>query len=142
MERTASTRGTAKGKKHTESKNTIDQVAILSSTHVQFVTAALGAHNLQNVYIPGQTNGPAFKIYWSGSRYFTISFSLQLLNHYFISGGKGQAPLISDDLDWRTSISQLQASVNRPQSKLDTVCIIFDLDQMEGFKNRRHVCAF
>jgi len=55
------------------------------------------------------------------------------------SGGKGQAPLISDDADWRTILAQLQISVNRPRSKLDTVCVIFDLDQMEGFKNCRHV---
>jgi hypothetical protein len=61
---------------------------------------------------------------------------------FFRSGGKGQAPLISDDPDWRTILAQLQAFVNRPRSKLETVCIIFDLDQMQGFKNHRHVCIF
>jgi len=71
-ERSASTRGTAKGRKHTESKNTVDQVAIFGSSRTQFITAALAAHNLQNVYVPGPMSGPGFKIHWSGSRYFMI----------------------------------------------------------------------
>ena len=69
LERSAPTHGNAKGKKHAASKNTVDQIAILSCSHVQFITAALAAHNLQNVYIPGPTNGPGFKIHWTGSRY-------------------------------------------------------------------------
>ncbi|PPQ98660.1 hypothetical protein CVT24_004158 [Panaeolus cyanescens] len=49
-------------------------------------------------------------------------------------GGKSLAPLITSDLDWRTSL----AAVNRPHTKLDTVCAIFDLDLMALFKNRPH----
>lgn len=143
-ERSATTRGSAKGKKHTESKNTVDQIAVLNSSRVQFITAALTAHSLQKVYLPGQTSGPGFKIYWSGSRYCldTRYHKHWLTSLLQLSGGKGQAPLISDDPDWRTVLAQLQASVNRPRSKLDAVCVHFDLDHMEGFKNRRHVCLF
>ena len=113
-ERSTSTRGTAKGRKHLESKNTVDQVTILGSSCAQFIAAALTAHNLRNVYVPGPTSGPGFKIHWSGSRYTTIICYMALQIDYFFSGGKGQAPLISDDADWRTIVVQLQVSVNRP----------------------------
>ena len=77
-ERSASTRSTTKGRKHSESKNTVDQVAILGSSHAHFIAAALTAHNLQNVYVPGPTSGPGIKIYWSSLRYVTNTFYMGL----------------------------------------------------------------
>ncbi|PPQ76057.1 hypothetical protein CVT26_005439 [Gymnopilus dilepis] len=107
-------------KKVMESKNTPDVVKILTLTRAQFVTAALSAHGLQNAYIPGPTSGPGMQISWTG-----------------IPGGKSGAPVVQDDADWNMTKIQLREQARRTRGKLNNVCVTFDLNAMEGFKNRK-----
>ncbi|KAF8968731.1 hypothetical protein BDZ97DRAFT_1755029 [Flammula alnicola] len=109
-------------KKTSESKNTPDAIKVLSLTRAQFVTAALTAHGHQSAYIPGATSGPGMQISWSG-----------------FAGGKARAPVIQDDADWHMMQVQLRQQVRSTKGKLNTICVTFDLDTMEGFKNRRQL---
>ncbi|KAF8868520.1 hypothetical protein CPB84DRAFT_1857570 [Gymnopilus junonius] len=104
-------------KKMNESKNTPDVVKVLTMTHPQFVMAALTAHGYQQAYIPGPTSAKVI-----------LSIS---------SGGKARAPIVQDDTDWNMAQVQLRDQVRHTRGKLNAVCVIFDLDSMEGFKNRK-----
>lgn len=52
----------ARPKKCTETRNAPETVFAFSMTRTDFVTAALAAFNLQNIYIPGPTSGPKMRI--------------------------------------------------------------------------------
>ena len=54
-------------------------------------------------------------------------------------GGKTRAPVIQDDSDWNMMQVQLWEQVRRTKGKLNTICVTFDLDTMEGFKNHKQV---
>ncbi|PPQ86117.1 hypothetical protein CVT24_011091, partial [Panaeolus cyanescens] len=118
----STTRGNARPSRTTESHNTASQVQVLRMNRQQFMHSALSAFNLQNVYDLNGINGPSFKICWSGS-----------------VGGQTRAPTVSNNDGWASIKSQLQAAVDRPRSKLDTVSVTFDLDAMDKFKNAPYV---
>ena len=67
---------------------------------------------------------------------FVICF-LSLIQ--FDSGGKSRAPVIQDDTDWNMMQVQLHEQVRRTKGRLNTITVSFNLDTMEGFKNRRQV---
>jgi len=133
------TRG-ARMKKCAETKNTPDQITILGLTRADFVAAALSAHGLQNSYVAGSVSGPNMKILWSGSPCAFISFLLGLFDTDLCkhSGGKNGAPLIQDDQDWKTLQQQLCEHTVRSRNKA-SVFVVFDLETMEGYKNRKRV---
>ncbi|KAF9471430.1 hypothetical protein BDN70DRAFT_571699 [Pholiota conissans] len=114
----------ARPKKCTETRNVPEPICVLNMSLSEFITAALAAHNFQNVYIPGAASGPGMRISWSGS-----------------TDGKSQAPVIQDDQDWKALQGQLEAHVSRPKSKLNTIAVTFDLDSMEGYKNRKRALS-
>ncbi|KAG1782520.1 hypothetical protein EV702DRAFT_1192190 [Suillus placidus] len=69
-----------------------------------------------NLYTPGVVNGPAFKIYWAGS-----------------IGGKTRALTIHDNAEWDCILVKLGGA----KAAVDTVSVVFDLDTMGGYKNRK-----
>ncbi|KIL54227.1 hypothetical protein M378DRAFT_19111 [Amanita muscaria Koide BX008] len=111
-------------KKVSESKNTPSSVEVLKISRSEFITAALSAHNYHKLYIPGPTAGPNMRVSWTGS-----------------PGGRTQAPVIEDDKDWKNLQDQLRAAVSRPRCKTNTVCVMFDLDSMDGYKNRKRALS-
>ena len=46
--------------------------------------------------------------------------------------------MIQDDQDWKTLQEQLRLSTIRSKNK-PSVCVTFDLETMEGHKNRKRV---
>ncbi|KAJ6574549.1 hypothetical protein B0H19DRAFT_1371553 [Mycena capillaripes] len=115
-----SSRNNTRAKKQSESKTVSRAVDVLSMTRAEFISTALSAHNYQDVYVAGVASGPSIKISWSGS-----------------SGGKAGAAAVLFDDDWKITVQQLSVAVWRTKSvKLDTVRVVFDLDLMEGFKQR------
>ncbi|KAJ6556130.1 hypothetical protein B0H19DRAFT_1376984 [Mycena capillaripes] len=113
-----SMRSNARSKKMHESKFVSTPVDVLSSSRVAFIPIALGAHGYDDVYIAGVASGPAMRIYWAGS-----------------PGGKGEATVILYDKDWDIIVQKL-ADVIKSSKKLDTISVVFDLDGMDGFKQR------
>ncbi|KAF9472995.1 hypothetical protein BDN70DRAFT_967282 [Pholiota conissans] len=108
----------------TETRNIPEAICVPNMSRSEFITAALAAHNFQNVYIPGATSDHGMRISCSGS-----------------TGGKSQAPVIQDDQDWKALQRQLKAHVSRPKSKLNTIAVPFDLDFMERYKNRKRALS-
>ncbi|KAJ7887771.1 hypothetical protein B0H13DRAFT_1888726 [Mycena leptocephala] len=89
-----------------------------ASSPVAFIPIALGAHGYDDVYIAGVASGPAMRIYWTGS-----------------SEGKGGATVILYDKAWDIIVHKL-ADVIKSSKRLDTISVVFDLDGMDGFKQR------
>ncbi|KAJ7152068.1 hypothetical protein C8R46DRAFT_1303587 [Mycena filopes] len=100
-------RGSRAPKKLHESKLVSTAVQVTSMSRVEFVPIALAS-------------GPPMRIYWTGSP------SNQP------SGGKGGATVVVFDKDWEIVVQKL----NNTGKKLDTISVMFDLDAMEGFKQR------
>jgi hypothetical protein len=50
--------------------------------------------------------------------------------------------MVQDEQDWSTLQDQLRTLIMRPRSKLNTICIAFDLDTMSGFKNHKRVSLY
>ncbi|KAJ7488779.1 hypothetical protein B0H11DRAFT_2405873 [Mycena galericulata] len=117
-ERGKSTRSNARTKKMHESKLVSDPVDILSTSRVAFIPVALGAHNYDDLYVAGIASGPAMWVFWTGS-----------------PGGKGGATAVLHDKDWDIILKKLGDAM-KASKKLDTISIVFDLDTMEGFKQR------
>ncbi|KAJ6608173.1 hypothetical protein B0H10DRAFT_2068844 [Mycena sp. CBHHK59/15] len=117
-EHPTSTRGKARAEKQQESKLVPRAIDVLHTSRVAFIPIALGAHGYENTYIAGVASGPAIRISWSGT-----------------AGGKSSAAVIMFDADWNILIDKLGKALDSSK-KLDTVCVIFDLDTMEGFKQR------
>ncbi|GBE89883.1 hypothetical protein SCP_1702090 [Sparassis crispa] len=109
---------TVKYQKHEENKTLTEKVTVLALSRMEFIRVVLSAHGLENFYLPGLLNGPGMKVHWKGS-----------------SGGKTKAPMIHMDNDWKVLLQQLE--VTRP-NQVHTVFVDFDLDTMEGYKNRKH----
>jgi len=122
-ERSKTARST-RSKKQEETKSTPDALEVLNMSRTGFVPAALTAHGYQNAYIPGPTSGPGMQVTWTGH-----------------AGGKKRAPIIQDDSDWDMMKAQLRQQVRRTKGKLDTICVTFDLDLMEGYKNRKQLLS-
>lgn len=116
LERAKGLRPSAKGKKAEETKPTHQPHVIADMSRVSFITAALAAHGYQNIYTPGVVNGPAFKIYCAGS-----------------IGGKTRALTIHDNAEWDRILVKLGGA----KTAVDTVSVVFDLDTMDGYKNRK-----
>ncbi|KAJ7141672.1 hypothetical protein C8R43DRAFT_954629 [Mycena crocata] len=93
-------------------------IDVLATTRVEFIPIALSAHGYDEVYVAGVANGPVMRIFWTGS-----------------PGGKAGASVIQYDDDWKI-IKEKLGNVVKTSKKLDTVSVIFDLDTMEGFKQR------
>ncbi|KAJ7240909.1 hypothetical protein C8J57DRAFT_1245034 [Mycena rebaudengoi] len=117
-ERGKSTRTNTRTKKMHESKLVAMPVDVFSVSRVAFIPIALSAHGYDEVYVAGVASGPAMRVFWSGS-----------------PGGKGGATAVLYDKDWEILIQKL-AKVVKTSKKLDTVSVIFDLETMEGFKQR------
>ncbi|KAH9939457.1 hypothetical protein B0H21DRAFT_893945 [Amylocystis lapponica] len=111
---------TMKIQKTEETKNTTEEVAILSLTRTRFVTVALSAHGLQHSYLPGPSNGPGMKIHWKDC-----------------PGGKTNAPTIHTDDDWVVTLKRLSLS----KATVNTVCVSFDLNSMEGYRNHKRALS-
>ncbi|KAJ7114391.1 hypothetical protein C8R44DRAFT_740529 [Mycena epipterygia] len=105
-------------KKVHESKLVSMPVEVLSTSRVDFIPIALGAHNYDDLYVASVASGPLMRVFWTGS-----------------PGGKGGAPAILYDKDWDIIKKKLLAAV-KTSKKLDIISVIFDLDGMEGFKQR------
>ncbi|KAF8147039.1 hypothetical protein K438DRAFT_1990008 [Mycena galopus ATCC 62051] len=105
----------ARPKKVHESKLVSTPVDVLSTSRVAFIPLALGAHGYEDVYIAGVASGPAMRVFWTGS-----------------PGGKGGATVVLYDSDWKVIMQKLKAT----SKKLDTISVVFDLEGMEGFKQR------
>ncbi|KAJ7153339.1 hypothetical protein C8R46DRAFT_1197397 [Mycena filopes] len=108
-------RGSRAPKKLHESKLVSTAVQVTSMSRVEFVPIALGAHDYDDLYVAGVASGPPMRIYWTGS-----------------PGGKGGATVVLFDKDWEIIVQKL----NNAGKKLDTISVMFDLDTMEGFKQR------
>ncbi|KAJ7265796.1 hypothetical protein C8J57DRAFT_1511552 [Mycena rebaudengoi] len=117
-ERGKSTRTNTRTKKMHQSKLVAMPVDVFSVSRVAFIPIALSAHGYDEVYVAGVASGPAMRVFWSGS-----------------PGGKGGATAVLYDKDWEILIQKL-AKVVKTSKKLDTVSVIFDLETMEGFKQR------
>ncbi|KAJ6600601.1 hypothetical protein DFH09DRAFT_1498329 [Mycena vulgaris] len=117
-ERPTTMRGKARAKKQQESKLVPRAVDVLHTSRIAFIPIALSAHGYDDTYIAGVASGPAMRISWSGS-----------------AGGKNAAAVIMFDVDWKIIIDKLGNAL-KLSKKLDTVCVVFDLDMMEGFKQR------
>ncbi|KAJ7250935.1 hypothetical protein C8J57DRAFT_1238803 [Mycena rebaudengoi] len=117
-ERGKSTRTNTRTKKMHESKLVATPVDVFSISRVAFIPIALSAQGYDEVYVAGVASGPAMRVFWSGS-----------------PGGKGGATAVLYDKDWEILIQKL-AKVVKTSKKLDTVSVIFDLETMEGFKQR------
>ncbi|KAJ7209115.1 hypothetical protein GGX14DRAFT_395234 [Mycena pura] len=117
-ERPTLARSRARPKKQHESKLVPRAVDVLTTSRVAFIPIALGAHGYGDTYMAGIASGPAMRISWSGS-----------------AGGKTGAAVVLFDTDWKIIIDKLRSALTASR-KLDTICVIFDLDTMEGFKTR------
>ncbi|KAJ7083225.1 hypothetical protein C8R44DRAFT_894560 [Mycena epipterygia] len=113
-----SARANARPKKQHESKLVSSTVDVLSTSRVAFIPITLSAHNYENMYVAGVAGGPAMRISWSGS-----------------PGGKAGAAVVLHDEDWSILVQKLGTAL-KASKKLDTICVAFDLDGMEGFKQR------
>ncbi|PIL32852.1 hypothetical protein GSI_04969 [Ganoderma sinense ZZ0214-1] len=100
-----------KPQRQEETKPTTVEHPVFSMSRGQFITAALAAHRLDQTYKPGEHTGPPMQIYWMGS-----------------PGGKGHAPLIHTDDEWKSLLRQLRA-----KRTATTVNVIFDLNNMAGW---------
>ena len=60
---------------------------------------------------------------------------------YGYRGGKARAPITQDEADWKMVQNQLRAQVMRTKGRLESICVSFDLDQMDGYKNHKRVCS-
>jgi hypothetical protein len=59
-------------------------------------------------------------------------------NCLFISGGKTRALTIHDNAEWDRILVKLGGA----KTAVDTVSVVFDLDTMDGYKNRKRVRWF
>ncbi|KAJ7715686.1 hypothetical protein B0H16DRAFT_1741745 [Mycena metata] len=114
-----STRNNARTKKMHESKLVSKAVDVLSISRVEFIPIALGAHGYDDVYVAGVASGPSMRMFWAGS-----------------PGGKGGATVILYDKDWEI-VTQKLADALKSSKRLDTISVVFDLDGMDGFKQRQ-----
>ncbi|KAF9034763.1 hypothetical protein BJ165DRAFT_1533815 [Panaeolus papilionaceus] len=89
-------------------------------TKFQFALAALTAHGYQKAYVVWEVCGPGMQVSWSG-----------------FAGGKAKAPVIQDDSDFNMMQVQLREQFRRSKGKLNTVCVTFNLDSMDRFKNHK-----
>ncbi|KAJ6610976.1 hypothetical protein B0H10DRAFT_2224559 [Mycena sp. CBHHK59/15] len=133
MERNKNPRSNARPKKQHESKFVSRAVEVLSMSRVEFIPIALSAHDYENKYVAGIANGPLMRVSWSGSPYIPSSPPLIFSNMY--SGGKTGAAVISNEANWKIIIVKFRDTL-KIAPKLDTVCVAFDLDGMEGFLSR------
>ncbi|KAJ7351564.1 hypothetical protein DFH08DRAFT_957872 [Mycena albidolilacea] len=116
-----STRNNARSKKMHESKLVSTAVDVVSTSRVAFVPIALGAHGYADAYVAGIASGPGMRIFWTGS-----------------PGGKGGATVVLSDQDWQIVVQKLGA-VMKASKRLDTISIIFNLDEIEGWKQRKRI---
>ncbi|KAJ7815782.1 hypothetical protein B0H14DRAFT_3475819 [Mycena olivaceomarginata] len=114
-ENTKSGRNSTRPKKMHEAKLVSTPVDVLSLSRIAFVPIALSAHAYNDLYIAGVASGPAMHIFWTGS-----------------PGGKGGAAVVLFDADWNIIVQKLR----KTSKKLDTISVVFNLDMMEGFKQR------
>ncbi|KAJ7330944.1 hypothetical protein DFH08DRAFT_815028 [Mycena albidolilacea] len=114
-ENTKSGRNSTRPKKMHEAKLVSTPVDVLSLSRIAFVPIALSAHAYNDLYIAGVASGPAMHIFWTGS-----------------PGGKGGAAVVRFDADWNIIVQKLR----KASKKLDTISVVFNLDMMEGFKQR------
>ncbi|KAJ7787314.1 hypothetical protein B0H14DRAFT_3580520 [Mycena olivaceomarginata] len=119
-----STRNNARSKKMHESKLVSTAVDVVSTSRVAFVPIALGAHGYADAYVAGIASGPGMRIFWTGS-----------------PGGKGGATVVLFDQDWQIVVQKLGAAM-KASKRLDTISIIFNLDEMEGWKQRKRVWIY
>ncbi|KIM42229.1 hypothetical protein M413DRAFT_10427 [Hebeloma cylindrosporum] len=56
-------------------------------------------------------------------------------------GGMTHAPITQDDADWKMVQDQLHAQVIRTKGRLESICVSFDLDQMDGYKNHKRAVS-
>ncbi|KAJ7325466.1 hypothetical protein DFH08DRAFT_968697 [Mycena albidolilacea] len=112
-----STRNNARSKKMHESKLVSTAVDVVSTSRVAFVPIALGAHGYADVYVAGIASGPGMRIFWTGS-----------------PGGKGGATVVFSDQHWQIVVQKLRAAM-KASKRLDTISIIFNLDEMEGWSS-------
>ncbi|KAJ6609646.1 hypothetical protein B0H10DRAFT_2225775 [Mycena sp. CBHHK59/15] len=142
MEHNKNPRSNARPKKQHELKFVSRAVEVLSMSRVEFIPIALSAHDYENKYVAGIANGPLMRVSWSGSPYIPSSPPLIFSNMY--SGGKTGAAVISNDTNWKIIIDKFRDTL-KTAPKLDTVCVAFDLDGMEGFlsrSKRMHAMSF
>ncbi|KAG2131759.1 hypothetical protein DEU56DRAFT_914323 [Suillus clintonianus] len=116
VERSSSSNG--RGKLSSKKTKTIksDHVRIETMSRVEFITAFLRVHDLDDQYSPGVHFGPAFRFWWTGS-----------------SGGKTGALTIENDHDFDVARTALL------KKKKDS-CVVnveFDVDTMDGFRIRK-----
>ncbi|KAJ7656073.1 hypothetical protein DFH06DRAFT_1411823 [Mycena polygramma] len=117
-ERAKSSRTSTRSKKFQESKLVGHPVDVLSMTRVEFIPVALGAHQYEKKYVAGFASGPLLRAFYAGS-----------------PGGKSGAAVIAVDSDWKIVIEKLSNTM-KTSPKLDTICVVFDLDLMDGFLRR------
>ena len=56
-------------------------------------------------------------------------------NSIFVSSGKTWALIIHDNAEWDCILVKLRGA----KATVDTVSVVFDLDTMDGYKNRKCV---
>ncbi|TCD62482.1 hypothetical protein EIP91_006803 [Steccherinum ochraceum] len=99
-----------------ENKQLPGMVPVLSITRSKFIELALSAHGYQDMYTAGPISGPPFSVYWTGS-----------------TGGKRGAPSVGTDLEW----AGVQQRLLTTKSTVTSVSVMFNLDQMNGWKTTR-----
>ncbi|KAF7980968.1 hypothetical protein HWV62_35762 [Athelia sp. TMB] len=115
-ERSRGPRSNTKSKKVAESKLSSQPYGVTVMTRKEIILAALTAHQFENINSVGAIGGPPFKIHWSGS-----------------VGGKARAVTVFSDNKWES----VQLLLARAKRAVDTICLDFDLDAMDGFRNRK-----
>ncbi|KAG8718744.1 hypothetical protein FRC09_012180 [Ceratobasidium sp. 395] len=112
---------TGRGRPPTSKKTQVtksDRMRVETMTRVEFATAALSVHDLEDQFSASPIRGFPFKMWYTGSR-----------------GGKSTAPTIEDDAEFALILDQLKLSKKTPSEI--TVFISFDTDTMDAFRNRK-----
>ncbi|KAJ7069391.1 hypothetical protein C8F01DRAFT_1326188 [Mycena amicta] len=92
-----------------------DTVDVFGVSRTSFIILALTSHDLADLYAPGEHRGPTMSIYWTGTKTAPNS--------------------VETDTDWTITIQKFRAA-SAGSKKMDTVYVGFDLDAMDGFRQR------